>query len=128
MVSAIACVEIDGEEHFLILMNQACYYDYQEQTESLCHPYQAMLHGVKFCLTPKENLTTRGNPGNQKMIVDEREIPLSYDGRKMFLKIRKPSQEEIDTLEMLEITSPDPFDPESINEGESTTRRDEKKI
>ena len=28
---------------------------------------------------------------------------------------------------MLEKTSPDPFDPESINEGDSTTRRDEKK-
>ena len=86
-----------------------------------------MLHGVKFFLTPKENLTTGGNPGNQKMIVEEREIPLSYDRRKMFLKIIKPLQEEIDTLEILEITSPDPFDPELINKGESTPRRDEKK-
>ena len=51
-----------------------------------------MAHGVNFYLTPKENIPTGDNNGSQKMIVEERNIPLSYDERKMFLKIRKPPE------------------------------------
>ena len=43
------------------------------------------------------------------MIVDEKEFPLNYDGRKMFLRIRRPSMEELKTLEIYEITSPNDF-------------------
>jgi len=46
LVSAITVVEIKDEDPFLLLMNQACYYDYVGQNESVCHPYQAMDHGV----------------------------------------------------------------------------------
>ena len=125
LVSAITVVEIKDEDPFLLLMNQACYYDYAEQNESLCHPYQAMDHGVTFCLTPTEKQTLEGRNGQQKMIADEREIPLNYDGRKMYLNIRRPSDEELKSLEIIEITSPDPFEPGMDDRNYS--RRDNKK-
>ena len=127
VLSAITCVEVDNDEPFLILLHQACYYDHAEQTESLCHPYQAMEHGVKFCLTPSDTLTPDVTLGQQNMIVDGKEVPFKFDGRKMYLKIRKPSQEEIDTLEILEITSPEPFEPETDPNYEAQTRRNTKK-
>ena len=127
VVSAITCVEVDNEQPFLFLMHQACYYDHKDQNESLCHPYQSMEHGVKFCLTPKDTLTPDGNLGKQNMIVDEKEIPLEFDGRKMYLNIRKPTQDEIDTLDILEITSPEPFEPEADPDYGNSSRRNTKK-
>ena len=111
VVSAVTCVEMEGDEAFLLMVNQACYYDNQEQTESLCHPYQAMEHGVKFCLTPRDTLTPEGELGKQVMVVEEKEVPLRYDGRKMFMKIRHPSDEELESLEIVELTSPAQYDP-----------------
>jgi len=61
---------MENEEPFLLLMNQACYYDHEEQDESLCHPYQAMEHGVSFCLTPSSKLTPDGEVGKQKMVIE----------------------------------------------------------
>ena len=54
------------------------------------------------------------------MTVDERDIPFQYDRRKMFINIRKPSEEEIDALEVYKITSPLLFEP---NDEELITRR-----
>ena len=127
VVSAITCVEPDEGQPFLFLMNQACYYDHEEQDESLCHPYQSMDHGIRFCLTPRDTLTSEGTLGKQNMIVDEKEISLKFDGRKMYLNIRKPTQEEIDTLEIFEITSPEPFEPESDSSYANLRRRDTKR-
>ena len=127
VVSALTCAEVDNGESFLILMNQACYYNYEGQTESLCHPYQAMEHGVKFCMTPRDMMTSSDTLGQQNMIVDEKEIPLTFDGRKLYLKIRKPTPEEIDSLEIFEITSPDPYEPETQPDYSHFHRRDVKR-
>ena len=109
IVSAITCVEAEGHDPCLFLMNQACYHGNEEQTESLCHPYQAMDHGVSFCLTPNDTPTIKSEPGGQCMIVDEQKFPLNYDGRKMFLRIRRPSMQELKELETFEITSPNEY-------------------
>ena len=109
IVSAVTCVEVKNNEPCLFLVNQACYHGNERQTESLCHPYQAMDHGVTFCLTPRDTSTVNAEVGRQCMIVDEKEFPLNYDGRKMFLRIRRPSMEELKTLEIYEITSPNDF-------------------
>ena len=98
LVTAITCVEIEGQEPILFIMNQACFYDCDAQNETLCHPYQAMEHGVTFCLTPVDTLTPDGNNGRQQMVVEDRVIPLNYDGRKMYLNIRQPTEEGIETL------------------------------
>ena len=122
IVTAVTCVDINGES-FLLMMNQTCFYDDEAQNESLCHPFQAMEHGVTFCLTPKEKLTPDGNPGLQKMTIDEMDFPLQYDGRKLYLNIRKPSKAEIENLEIFEVTSPSPYEPSTEPE---SNRRDQK--
>ena len=126
-MSAITCIDIEGENPYLLLINQACYHENKEQNESLIHPYQAMEHGVTFCLTPKDKLNPEGETGKQKMVVEEVDIPLLYDGRKMFIPIRKPTDNELITLEKLEITSPEPFSPEHEYETDNITRRETKK-
>ena len=111
-MSAIICVELEGREPILLLMNQAYYYDDADQDESLCLPFQAEAHGVTFSLTPHERMDTNGNQGQQNMIIEGTEIPFNFDGRKMFLNILCPSIEEMDLLEVYELTSPEPFTPE----------------
>jgi len=127
VVTAVTCVVIDGQEPFLMLVNQACYHEHVEQNESLLHPYQAMDHGVRFCLTPKESLDSDGVPGRQKIVVSDKEIPLNYDGRKMFLSIRKPLPDELDSLEIMEMISPDTYIPEEDRNDDSLIRRDSKR-
>lgn len=55
-----------------------------------------------------------------KTIVTERDIPFQYDGRKIRIYIRTPSEKEIDDLEVYKITSPLLFEP---NDEELITRR-----
>ena len=97
-------------------MNQACYYDEEEQDESLCLPFQAMQHGVSFDLTPLNCSTPDGNQGTQRIIMADREIPLEFDGRKMFLNIRRPSDDEMELLPSYELTSSNEFVPDSMDE------------
>ena len=82
-----------------------------------------MGHGVTFDLTPKCRLRPDGLVGTQKLIVERRNIPLEFDGRKMYLSVRKPSEQESLTLNTYELTSPAPFNPEES----ILTRRDRKR-
>ena len=102
-------------------MNQSCYYDEEEQDESLCLPFQEMQHGVSFDLTPNNRVTPNGDQGTQRIILAEKEIPLEFDGRKLFLNIRRPSNEELELLPSYELTSPNEFIPDASND--VTTRR-----
>jgi len=63
IMSLVTCIEVANEEPFLILIHQACYIKDENQTESLCLPYQAMEHEVKFDLTPLGQLNESGTPG-----------------------------------------------------------------
>ena len=112
IVLAITCINVEGREPILLLMNQACYYDDPQQDQSLCLPFQAEAHGVTFGLTPNDRMDTSGNLGQQKMTIEGTEIPFTFDGRKMYLNIRCPSNEEIDLLEVYELRLPEPFTPE----------------
>ena len=47
------------------------------------------------------------------MIIKGKEIPLRFDGHKMYINIRALSEDEIDKLEIYELTSPEAFTPET---------------
>ena len=113
IVNAVTCVDIPSQESFLLMMNQSCYYDDEEQDESLCLPFQAMQHGVTFNLTPHTRTTTDGKRGTQQIILTENDIPFEFDGRKLFLNIRRPSNKELELLLSYELTSPNEFIPDS---------------
>ena len=80
----MTCVKVDGQDPFLIALNQACYYANQEQDESLLMPFQAIQHGIEIDLTPFGRKQTNGDLGTQKIMIDSFEIPLDFDGRKCF--------------------------------------------
>lgn len=48
------------------------------------------------------------------MQIEGIDIPLTFDGRKMFLKICKPTTTDLRTMEIFELTSPLPFEPEKV--------------
>ena len=47
------------------------------------------------------------------MVIKGKKIPLKFDGQKMYINIRAQSGEEIDRLEIYDLTSPEPFVPEA---------------
>ena len=81
-----------------------------------------MKHNVTFDLTPKERLCPDGKVGEQTIVIEGRNIPLEFDGRKLFLRIRVPTDDELINLKSYEVTSPAPFTPES----RLSNRRDKK--
>ena len=105
LVSAITCVQVENEEPFLLLVNHACYYNDPNQDESLCLTYQAEKHGVTFSLTPRDRVDTNGTLGQQKFHIEGKDIPLKFDRRKMYIDIRLQLEEEIDRLEVYELTT-----------------------
>jgi len=115
VMSLVTCGESVGNEPILLLVHQACYIKDAAQTESLCHPYQAMAHGVNFDLTPVGHTNELGKPGKQCLTIEDRTLALAFDGRKMYINIRRPTRKELNLLEIFELTSPDPFEP-NIND------------
>ena len=75
-------------------------------------------------MKPSSQTEEDGITGKQSMTIEDREIPLIFDGRKTFLNIRRPSSDKMNHLEVLEMTSPLPFEPEN---SESRNRRDFKR-
>ena len=106
-------------------MHQACYHKEKSQTESLCLPYQAEQHGVTFSLTPKIREDSMGHIGQQNIQIEDKKIPLEFDGRKMFIRIHRPTEDELEKLDHYELTSPDYFDP---TEEKSIRRKSHQKI
>ena len=131
IVSAATYVKLENEESFIMVVHQACYNSDVEQHESLCLPYQAEQHGVTFDLTPRHRTNARGENGKQIMKIGDRMIPLEFDGLKMFINIRRPTNKEMDELPILELTADVPFQPDSADDHDNivTNRRKEiKKI
>ena len=118
IVSAATCVTPANGEPFILIVHQACYHDDPDQNESLCLPYQAEQHGVKFDLTPKHRLNANGDNGKQLIIIEDKEIDLEFDGRKMFIKIRLPTGNELTSMPSYELTSPSVFIPDCGEENE----------
>ena len=57
--------------------------------------------------------TRDGRSGGQCLQIGTYTLPLHFDGWKCFFDIRKPTQEELKSLPVLEITSPLPYKPQS---------------
>ena len=106
IVSAITCAEFPDVEPVLLMVHHACYNEDVEQTESLLHPFQAMEHGVRFDTTPRIRKGINDYTGLQRMNIEERNFDLQFDGRKMYINIRRPTDDELRHLELFELTSP----------------------
>ena len=99
----------------LLTINYATLIDDPDEHESLCVPFDLMRHGIKVDLTP----TSFGGEGGLQ--IEDQFLPFEFDQEKLFFKISKPTQDDLDSLEWFELTSPYPI----LNE---TSRRNKKKI
>ena len=115
IVNAVTKVTIPGRDlPVLFTINYATLVDDPDELESLCVPFDLMRHGIKVDLTP----TSFGGEGGIK--IQDQFLPFEFDQEKLFYKIMKPSQDDLDSLEWFELTSPYPI----LNE----PRRNKKKL
>ena len=100
VVNAVTKACIQGrDEPVLFVMHYATVVVGDNEKELSHVPFQSMRHGIKFDLTP----TIHG--GKCSMTVEQKEFPIAFDGEKIFFKIEKPTQEELDRYDCYELTS-----------------------
>ena len=93
------------------------------QNESLALPFQLMNHGTNFDLVPSCYTTKDGTNDTQSFTIDGDSYPLEHDGRKVFVRMSKPTQEDYDNLIVYELTSSYPCEPDSGAHVEPSQRR-----
>ena len=55
-----------------------------------------MTHGVTFDLTPPQF------GGTGALYIDDEKIPMEFDGEKLFFRIEKPTESDLDELDCFE--------------------------
>ena len=76
---------------------------YNDERESLAVPFDMMRHGVMVDISP----TIYG--GKKGMTIEGEHIPWEYDHEKLYLKIYRPNNNDIETLDTYEVTSPNVY-------------------
>ena len=111
IVSAATVVEDATTSQLVILIvNQAAYNEDVKQHESLLHTDQARFHGVRVNDIASCFYDGNGNLGKQSIETENISIPLLHDGTKYYVKIREPTEVELETYPAYELTSPQPWD------------------
>ena len=97
------------EDPVLLGMNHTTLVSDDRENESLCQPYDLMKHGMKVDLVPK-HLGGAGGMMAQGEDTEESFVDFEWEEEEnlVCIKTSKPTQEEIDTLEYFELTSPLP--------------------
>ena len=96
----------------IVRINQALLDCDPSQTEALLQPHQARAFGVMIDDCARCHVAANGKPGGQCIGIGEDTLPLHFDGWKCYLRIRLPSVEEINSLPIYELTSPNPYNPQ----------------
>ena len=104
IVNAMTKAKLHGrDEPVLLLVNFATLINDKEEKESLLQPFNLMAHGIKVNMVPQKY------GGAQNMIVEDESLEFDFceseDDSKLFINITKPSQNDLDTLEIFELTS-----------------------
>ena len=97
----------------VIKINQCLLDKTLSQKESLLQPHQASVFGVVIDDIAKNHLSMDGKQEGQCIIIGSDILPLHFDGWKCYLQIRQPSQEELKSLPVYELTSPHEYTPPS---------------
>ncbi len=86
-------------EPVIFVVNYASLLEDPNEEESLLCPYQSMAHGVKYDLTPKMY------GGTGCISLNDRSIPYEFDEEKPFFRISKPTEDDLDNLEVIELAN-----------------------
>ena len=111
VVNNACCVAILLNCSIVLKINQALLDPNPFQKEALLQPHQARSFGVVVNDVAARHTGPNGLPGEQSFKVDEDTYPLYFDGWKCYLRIRKPTVEELNTLPTVELTSSMPYHP-----------------
>jgi len=119
VVSGICKVVLHDKSSYLLVVNQALLDSDPAQSEALFQPHQLRAHGTIVDETAARHRGADGHCGRQMIKVGDVILPLYFDGWKTFLSICKPSDNELNSLTRLELTSPLRYEPQE----RVTTRR-----
>ena len=83
------------DQNVILHLNQGLLDTGRRQCETLFQPHQLRAFGVIVDDCPSRHLSVTGQPGTQCLKVDGRTIPLYFDGWKCYLRLRKPSPDDL---------------------------------
>jgi hypothetical protein len=101
VVNAVTKVQIPGrmdpvifEVHYATLVMD------ENEYESLLVPFEMMKHGVKVDMIPPKY------GGTGSIMIDDELLPFLFDDEKLYWKISKPTQDDLDVLKWFELNQP----------------------
>jgi hypothetical protein len=101
VVNAVTKVQIPGrmdpvifEVHYATLVTD------ENEYESLLVPFEMMKHGVKVDMIPPKY------GGTGSIMIDDELLPFLFDDEKLYWKISKPTQDDLDVLKWFELNQP----------------------
>jgi hypothetical protein len=109
VTAAAVVLDPTSSRNIIIIINQAAYVPELQQHESLLHTDQARHHNVFVNDLARCFHDVGGRPGAQSIVADGTTIPLKHDGSKYFLSIREPTEEDWNICQIIELTSPEPW-------------------
>ena len=127
VVSACTIAHGEGLLTTLVKVNEAVLVDDAGEIESLSHPFQAMEFGCRLNITPIGHEDSKGHPGDPELVVNNQKMSSVHDSRKLFFNHRKPTQEELESMTPIVLTSPIEHEPEVDSCLASVRRRKAKK-
>ena len=82
--------------------NYTKFLDHPYEIESLAFPLGMMKHGTIVYTTP------RNLGGDGGLYVDEEYLPFCWDNKNLYFSIDKPTEEDLEELDVFELNSPTP--------------------
>ena len=109
---AFTLVTLPDNSKVIFKLNQ-CFLDSDpSQSEALLQPHQARAFGVVVDDCSNRHLGKDGKPGGQCLSVHGVDYPMHFDGWKCYYRISKPTAADLDLFPIIEITSPQPYEPQ----------------
>lgn len=105
-------VTLKDDTKFILVIHQALIDTCPSQKEALLQPHQCRAHGTAVDDVASRHSHVDGSPGGQCIQVDTHRVPLFYDGYKCYLSISKPTKDDYEKYPQIELTSPQPYEPD----------------
>ena len=112
IVGAYTVITSSYSKPFITLFYQLICNKLEHQNGSLVLPFQLMEHGISINLTLSHFNIIDGKNSTQSFSIEEESYPLDFDGRKIYVSISKPTQEDHDNLSTYKMTSSYPYNPD----------------
>ena len=84
-------------------------------SDYLINPLQCEDNNVRVDLQPKHSYPNERDTCQSIMFGDRKNIPLEFDGVLPYIRIHRPTPEEIETCSRLQLTSDSEWDPNQLN-------------